>query len=94
MSKPGILFVLLQLGLKYYVYHSLGLVFINGPVRLVFQIIFLLSILLGGISYFRLDQKMRYRSLFHGSGINFYEAFGTVNQIMLDLIQRECLVSA
>ena len=72
MGTRLILFVLLQLGLNYYVYHSLGLVFIDGSGRLVFQIIFLLSILLGAISYFRLDQKIRDRSLFQGSGINFY----------------------
>lgn len=75
MSSRLIPLIVLFLILDTYLYQSLHGVFGIGSSLRAFQIIFLVILLLGWFSLFKLDQKIRDRTLFRGSGINFYIGF-------------------
>lgn len=68
-------FIVLNIILDVYVYRTLSAEFESGIVFWVFQLIFWFSLILTFISFYRIDQKIKDRSLFHGAGINFFIGF-------------------
>jgi len=56
-------------------YQSLKQIFGVGIGFRIFQATFCLFVLLSNYSFYRVGQKIRDRSLFHGAGVNFYIGF-------------------
>lgn len=75
MNSRLVPLIILNIIFDVYVYHSLSAVFSSGVSLWVFQVVYWLALILSYISFFKIDQKIKDRSLFHGAGINFYIGF-------------------
>lgn len=75
MSSRLIPLALLSLLLDIYMYQSLQQIFNAGTGFRFFQLIFLLFVLLSCFSFFKVGQRIKDRSLFHGAGVNLYIGF-------------------
>lgn len=75
MNSRLVPLIILNIIFDVYVYRTLLVEYNSGIGFQVFQLIFWSSLILTYISFFRIDQKIKDRSLFHGAGINFYIGF-------------------
>ncbi len=75
MAARLIPFILFSVFLDYYLYSCIRAFLGDGVASIIFKVLFLVIILIGYFSFFKLDQKIRDRSLFQGAGINFYIGF-------------------